>query len=57
MLDLCFGVGNNNFATGREWRTADLVAALEREGLAVLVAYGATGNVAGIRERVFGDVD
>ena len=42
----CFGVGINNFASGRERRTADLVAAVERKGLRVVAAYGATGNLA-----------
>ena len=41
----CFGLGIANFASGREQRPADLVGAIEREGLRVVAAFGATGNL------------
>lgn len=44
-LVLCFGVGINNFG-GERVRTADVITAVEREGLPVVAAYGSTGNLA-----------
>jgi hypothetical protein len=48
-LFFCFGVGLGNFATGREWRMADLVKTIgdrDPERMHVIAWYGSTGNVA-----------